>query len=87
MADNDFRSYRSHDPLARGDADPVARDVTSDPLAELARLIGQGIPAGEYSGSARQSPADSRHDAPAGPRLDWAADAGYAEPQREANYV
>jgi SPOR domain len=44
MADDNFRSYRSHDPSA---AHGRRRDGGLDPLAELARLIGQGDPYGE----------------------------------------
>ena len=40
MADN-VRSHRSRDALARGEFDSAAPDASSDPLAELARLIGQ----------------------------------------------
>ena len=51
MADNNFRSYRSRDPpLARVDA----RAGCDDPLAELARLIGQSDPAGDVGRDARR---------------------------------
>ena len=52
MADNIFRSYRSRDALARADADPAAREGACDPLAELARLIGQSDPHEEVAGNA-----------------------------------
>jgi hypothetical protein len=39
MADNNFRSYRGRDAVAPAGAQ------TDDPLAELARLIGQSEPA------------------------------------------
>ncbi len=44
--DTNFRSYRSGGPLGRGAPTPAAsdRDGGSDPLAELARLIGQNDP-------------------------------------------
>jgi hypothetical protein len=43
--DTNFRSYRSSDPYGRGGAAPAPnREVASDPLAELARLIGQNDP-------------------------------------------
>jgi hypothetical protein len=46
MADSStFRSYRSHDPNGRGEPAPAADTRQSnDPLAELARLIGQNDP-------------------------------------------
>jgi hypothetical protein len=73
MADNNFRSYRGRD-----GGGPV-RSQPDDPLAELARLIGQSAPA-----------SDPRRDAPSGPAFDQPADGGdwetedrYAE-QREA---
>jgi hypothetical protein len=65
MADNTFRSYRSHDPLARAQAGP--RGAASDPLAELARLIGQGDPYAQ----------DIAHRETAAPG--WAAEERYAE--------
>ena len=57
MADNNFRSYGNRDNRARVEA---PRDSASDPLAELARLIGQGDPYAERgagrSQDARRSP-------------------------------
>ena len=41
MADDNFRAYRSRNPGARDDIDAHAPDSVRDPLAELARLIGQ----------------------------------------------
>jgi hypothetical protein len=68
MADSNFRSYRSHDPLARpGDRAPASAQ-DADPLAELARLIGQS--------SAADAPAYQPEPA-GGP--EWAADDRYAE--------
>ncbi len=43
MADNTFRSYR-RDPIAPRGAGTPARGPLDDPLAELARLIGQSDP-------------------------------------------
>ena len=40
MADSNFRPFRSRDSLAREDVDPTS-DAARDPLAELARIIGQ----------------------------------------------
>jgi SPOR domain len=82
MADNNFRSYRRRNPTARDELDPTGRDAGSDPLAELARLIGQSDPNADYDRDARHPPAETFDDtAPAG-GLDWAADDGYAEQDR-----
>ncbi len=74
MADNNFRSYSNRDSRAR--AEPL-RDSASDPLAELARLIGQGDPYAERN-SGRSA------DDAATPGFDWAANEDYAEPQGHA---
>src|ERR1700751_1918336 len=42
MAENDQRAYR--DPLRRRSAEEAPRAQADDPLAELARLIGQSVP-------------------------------------------
>ncbi len=68
MADNSFRSNRSRDPGAP--AAPSRRVPADDPLADLARLIGQGDAADDYG----QSYDDA---APGG--MDWAPDDGYAD--------
>ncbi len=63
MADNNFRSYRGRDSLAPDDVNSPEREGAADPLAELARLIGQTDPHGErgrYEGDA--------------PGRDWSAD-------------
>src|SRR5271170_5314852 len=70
MADNNFRSYGSRDGRAR--VEPP-RESASDPLAELARLIGQGDPYAEHGSSRSQGHA-------AAPGFDWAANEDYAEP-------
>ena len=46
MADDNNARYRSNDPYGRG---PAAAGPASDPLAELARLIGQNDPFSEYA--------------------------------------
>ena len=74
MADNVFRSYRSRDSIAREDMDSTAGDDAGDPLAELARLIGQSDPRGEARHE--RYAADAPDDA-AAPGLDWAADESY----------
>jgi hypothetical protein len=77
MADDNFRSYRSRDPLARDEANPTAREGASDPLAELARLIGQGDPYADGRGHETYSPERSGDDTGAS-GADWATDDGYA---------
>ncbi len=86
MADDNFRSYRSRNTAASrsaGASDPWQSD---DPLAELARLIGQSEPpdsdrreAGRGSGAGFDQPADS---------FDWSADNRYADQNElaEENY-
>jgi hypothetical protein len=66
MADSGFRSYRRDVPAR--DNEPAQRDGLSDPLAELARLIGQRNEAG--SGQAPESYQDE--PAPAS-EFDWAS--------------
>ncbi len=79
MADDNFRPSRSRDPRApRSDA----RGPIDDPLAELARLIGQSDPMDDFGRDARHNPAASP-DGPAG-GLDWAVDDRYAEPHEPA---
>jgi hypothetical protein len=79
MTDNNFRSDRSRNPLAHGSADVPALETVDDPLAELARLIGQSAPMNDdrYSSPSRD------YTAPAG-NVDWGADDRYAE-QSEGN--
>src|SRR2546423_1577412 len=53
--DNTVRSYRSNDPHRRSSAAGAAAPPHSDPLAELARLIGQTDPFAEFAaGNARR---------------------------------
>ena len=83
MADNNFRPFRSRDSIAREDVDPTS-DAARDPLAELARIIGQSNRVNDFGRDPRHDP---RHNVvqtldeplPAADR-DWAADDGYAEP-------
>jgi SPOR domain len=84
MADSNFRPYRSRDPQPPR-SDPPARGQVDDPLAELARLIGQGDPADGYGRDARRGP--TSFDEPGGGGLDWAADDRYAEPNEAAEDV
>ncbi len=81
MADNNFRSYRSHDPLARpGDRAPASAQI-ADPLAELARLIGQ-TEATEPFGRGAAEPAAYAPEPAGAP--DWAADDRYAAAREPA---
>ncbi len=74
MTDNNFRSDRNRDPLAHRGVDAPAHETVDDPLAELARLIGQSAPMNDdrYAAPSRD------YAAPAG-NADWAADDRYAE--------
>jgi hypothetical protein len=74
MADDIFRSFRSRDPAARDQAGTSAR-TGGDPLAELARLIGQSDP---YSERVARDGGRSA-DEPEAPGFDWATDGGYSE--------
>lgn len=77
MADN-FRGFRG-DPPGR---DAPARDSVADPLAELARLIGQRTPRPGQGGG--PAPDSHRYEG-ALPQVEWAAgDDAYAEPARAA---
>jgi hypothetical protein len=78
MADDDFRPYRGRDPLPRDEADLLGNDA-NDPLAELARLIGQKDP---YADAARPETGRSersRDDAETSSGGDWADEETYAE--------
>jgi hypothetical protein len=75
--DNSFRSYRSSDPYRR--AEPAREPAGSDPLAELARLIGQHDPRFDFPRSSPQAqPAAPRPSAPQWPP----ATAAHAVPSR-----
>ncbi len=67
MADNNFPSYRGRHSLAPDDVNAPAREDAPDPLAELARLIGQTDPHGERgryddASAGRDGPADDYAD-------------------------
>ena len=85
MADNNFRFYRSRDPLGHGrDGAPApARGQTGDPLAELARLIGQSDPMNDFGRDASPGPAVSLDDPARG--AESAADDRYPEPNEVAH--
>ena len=90
MADSNFRPFRSRDSLAREDVDPTS-DAARDPLAELARIIGQSDRINQFDRDPRLGP---RHDVaetlgeplPATADRDWAADDGYVEPDAPDQY-
>jgi hypothetical protein len=67
--DNRLRSYRTNDPYGRAaePAQPSEEASIRDPLAELARLLGQSDPFAEFG----QANRNSRHDAPATAPADW----------------
>jgi len=80
MADNDFRSHPGRQ-VAWPDDDATGREAASDPLAELARLIGQSDPYGDIERQERQGSKQFADEEPvSGP--DWAADSRYAEQER-----
>lgn len=74
MGDNEFRSLRR--PVVESHADPGSE--MSDPLAELARLIGQSRSQGVFGRAGEAASAE----APADPALDWAGEE-HVEPGRE----
>ncbi len=78
MADNGFRSYRGRDGHPR-DAAALSTQGGADPLAELARLIGQSDP---RSGSQRSAPHGEAYEEPQRvSQLEWSAgDQEYADP-------
>ncbi len=88
MADNTYRAFRNRDPMPRGDVSAAVRDAADDPLAELARLIGQSDPAGGYSRDDRRT-SETYDDAPPVSGVEWAADESYAEEnyQEAESYV
>lgn len=76
--DNTRRSYRSNDPYRRSANPADAQDTAlggSDPLAELARLIGQADPYTESASARRQpqggTPQATQHDYDDEPPGDW----------------
>jgi sporulation related protein len=87
MADNKFRDFRGRDPIAREDVDPTVDDAR-DPLAELARLIGQRDRINELDRGPRHAAVETLDEpAPATGGADLAADDGYAEPDEPVRYA
>src|SRR5215212_7260651 len=70
--DNRLRSFQSSDP-SRRDALPASeRSRANDPLAELARLIGQGDAFAEQAPNTTRDAANSRQYVPPAPETtDW----------------
>jgi hypothetical protein len=60
MAENDQRAYR--DPLHRRSAEEAPRAQADDPLAELARLIGQSVPMNKLGQDRRAAAPESADD-------------------------
>ena len=85
MADDNTQRYRANDPYGRGTPDPYGRGPGTsggrgsgnDPLAELARLIGQSDPFAEFGRDARRAPQDQHPT-----RDDWhgGGQDGYGQP-------
>ena len=70
--DHSQRPYRSSETIARsGQARSTSSAAGSDPLAELARLIGQTDPFGDLGKEPRRAPATAPAAAPAA--IDWSA--------------
>jgi hypothetical protein len=68
--DNTSRSYRSKDQSRR--AQPSSAQASSDPLAELARLIGQSDPFADFGRDSReQQQQQPQPKAPSPPMADW----------------
>jgi len=82
MADNTFRTYRREPAAQDGAVAPVRGQQLDDPLAELARLIGQGEPVNNPNRAPRHYEAPPLNDPAAGSA--WATDERYAEQQEPA---
>jgi hypothetical protein len=77
MAENDQRSYR--DPPRWRSAEEAQRAQVDDPLAELARLIGQGVPMNKLGRDRRPAAPETAHDRRGQPSQPGQA-AGYPAP-------
>jgi hypothetical protein len=73
MADNTLRPYRSSDPYRRAAEPPRPSQEASarDPLAELARLLGQSDPFADLGRSNSRERQQDAHDAPATAPENW----------------
>jgi hypothetical protein len=87
MADDNFRTFRSREPLAREDVDPTS-DAARDPLAELARIIGQSNRVNQFDRDARHNPVETLDEPlPVPADRDWAADDRYAAADAPDQYA
>jgi len=82
--DNTLRRYRSSDPYRRAAEPPRPSEEASarDPLAELARLLGQSDPFADLGRSNSRERQGEAHDAPATAPEDW-----QAAPVREPHFA
>ena len=82
--DNTLRRYRSNDPYRRAAEPPRPSEEASarDPLAELARLLGQSDPFADLGRSNSRERQGESHDAPATAPDDW-----QAAPVREPHFA
>ena len=82
--DNTLRRYRSNDPYRRAAEPPRPSEEASarDPLAELARLLGQSDPFADLGRSNSRERQGEAHDAPATAPEDW-----QAAPVREPHFA
>src|SRR6516162_6358513 len=73
--DNTLRPYRSNDPYRRAaePSRPSEEASVRDPLAELARLLGQSDPFADFGRSHSRQEQQEAHDAPATAPDDWQA--------------
>src|SRR5262249_8246310 len=80
--DNTLRPYRSSDPYRRAaePSRPSQEASARDPLAELARLLGQSDPFADFGRSNSRQGQQEAHDAPATAPQDWQS-APAREPQ------
>jgi hypothetical protein len=85
MADSNFRPFRSRDARAREDVDPTS-DAARDPLAELARIIGQSDRVNQFDRAPRHEAVQTLDEPLPAADQDWAADDGYAEPDAPEPY-
>src|SRR5262245_23034759 len=96
--DNTLRPYRSSDPYRRAaePSRPSEEASARDPLAELARLLGQSDPFADFGRSHSRQGQQEAHDAPATAPDDWqgapahefaAADAQHGWAQHESSHA
>src|SRR5580704_18765128 len=85
MADSNFRPFRSREPLAREDVDPMS-DAARDPLAELARIIGQSNRVNDFGRDPRRNVVQTLDEPLPAADRDWPADDGYAAPAAPEQY-